>query len=507
MISLGLDIGSSSIKAALVETDTGVAVATASYPDTEMTIAAPSPGFAEQDPELWWQCVKEAVARLRSQSPKALAATRSIGISYQMHGLVLLDRAGTPLLPSIIWCDSRAAAIGRDAFDALGHDWCLTHLLNSPGNFTASKLRWVIEHRPEIARRAVAFLLPGDFIAYKLTGEMNTTISGLSEGTLWDFRSSSPATRLMDQYGISPSLIPPLVPTFGPQGTVTAQAAVAFGVPAGTPVTYRAGDQPNNALALNVLEPGEIAATAGTSGVVYAVSGDLDADPESRINSFAHVNHTPRDPRIGILLCVNGTGIANSWSRRITGNAGIPYTRINEIAAGAPVGAGGIVFLPFGNGAERLFGDRIIGAHLLNVDFTRHATPDLLRAVQEGIAFSLVRGIRLMGTLGVTPTVIRTGVGNMFLSPLFCEALATSSGIPIEIYQTDGAQGAARGAAAGAGTYASLRDAATGLQCDRTIEPTNAMTRQYGEAFDAWNDYLEPFLAASPSPHLEKEPQ
>lgn len=266
MISLGLDIGSSSIKAALVETDTGAAMATASYPDTEMTIASPAPGFAEQDPDLWWKCVQEAVARLRTQAPKALAATHSVGISYQMHGLVLVDHSGKPLIPSIIWCDSRAAAIGRGAFDALGHDWCLIHLLNSPGNFTASKLRWVIEHLPRIAERAAAFLLPGDFIAYKLTGEMTTTIPGLSEGMLWDFSISSPATRLMEQYGISPSLVPPIVPTFGRQGNVTVEAASVLGIPAGTPVTYRAGDQPNNALALNVLEPGEIAATAGTSG-------------------------------------------------------------------------------------------------------------------------------------------------------------------------------------------------------------------------------------------------
>ena len=505
MISLGLDIGSSSIKAALIETDTGAGVAAASYPDTEMTIASPSPGFAEQDPDLWWTCVQQAVARLRAQAPKALAATHSVGISYQMHGLVLVDREGMPLIPSIIWCDSRAVATGRGAFDALGHDWCLTHLLNSPGNFTASKLRWVIEHFPEVPNRAAAFLLPGDFIACKLTGEMTTTIPGLSEGMFWDFSTASPAAKLMEYYGISPSLVPAIVPTFGQQGSVTDRAASLLGIPAGTPVTYRAGDQPNNALALNVLDPGEIAATAGTSGVVYAVSGELDADPESRINSFAHVNYSARDPRIGILLCVNGTGIANSWSRRITGNAGLPYARINEIAATAPVGAGGVVFLPFGNGAERMFGDRIIGAHLLNVDFTHHATPEILRAVQEGIAFSLVRGIRMMSTLGVTPTVVRTGVGNMFLSPLFCEALATASGIPIEIYQTDGAQGAARGAAAGAGAYSSLREAATGLRCDRTIEPSGARLREYREAFAGWNDHLEPFLTVSPASFLEKE--
>jgi xylulokinase len=494
MITLGLDIGSSSIKAALYDNETGKEIGHAAYPDTEMAIASPSPGFAEQDPESWWTCVGEAVGRLRVLHFNALSAVKAIGISYQMHGLVLVDRTGKVLRPSIIWCDSRAASIGKKAFDTLGHEWCLDHLLNSPGNFTASKFRWVIEHTPDIAAQVAAVMLPGDYIAYRLTDRIATTVPGLSEGMFWDFAASSVSGNLLRYYEIPPSVLPSLVPTFGNQGTVTGVAAQLLGLPAGIPVSYRAGDQPNNALSLNVLEPGEVAATAGTSGVVYAVGDKAKADPKSRINSFAHVNYSLKTPRIGILLCINGTGIANSWIRRMTGNSGVAYADLNTLAMQSPVGSRGITTLPFGNGAERLFGDRIIGSHMLGIDFPRHGSGDLIRSVQEGIAFSLVRGLKLMPSLGVTPSVIRAGHANMFLSPLFCEALATAGNVPIEIYETDGAQGAARGAAVGAGLVSSPAEAGRTLRRITTIEPNRPLGAAYADAIGAWDKALDMIL-------------
>jgi xylulokinase len=494
MITLGLDIGSSSIKAALYDTAAAQEIGHATFPDVEMAIHSPSPGFAEQDPESWWECVGAAVGRLRNAHPDAVGAVRAIGISYQMHGLVLVDKGGKVLRPSIIWCDSRAASIGRKAFDSLGHEWCLDHLLNSPGNFTASKFRWVIEQTPDIASAAAFLMLPGDYIAYRLTGRAATTVPGLSEGMFWDFVASSVSGNLLKHYQIPPSVIPPVVPTFGDQGSVSSEAARMLGLPAGIPVAYRAGDQPNNALSLNVLEPGEVAATAGTSGVVYAVSGKAKADPQSRINSFAHVNYKAGDPRIGILLCINGTGIANSWVRRTTGNGAVPYAGLNTMAMASPVGSRGVVTLPFGNGAERLFGDRIVGSHILGLDFPRHTAADLLRSVQEGIAFSLIRGLRLMPALGVTPSVIRAGQANMFLSPIFCEALATAGNIPIEIYETDGAQGAARGAAFGAGLTGSLAEAGRSLRRIRTIEPSSLSRQAYTDAFGGWDRALDTIL-------------
>ena len=490
MITLGYDIGSSSVKATLFDSDAGSTIAFASYPDTEMPISAPAPGLAEQNPALWWDCIKHATQRLRAAAPQQLRRTAAIGIAYQMHGLVLIDGQVKVLRPSIIWCDSRAASIGREAFETLGHERCLTHLLNSPGNFTASKLRWVIQHEPRIAERARAMLLPGDYIAFRLTGDAVTTVPGLSEGMLWDFPENRPAGFLLEHYAIRPDLIPRTVPTFGNQGNVTGKAAEELGIPEGIPVTYRSGDQPNNALSLNVLRPGDVAATAGTSGVVYAVGDTLSSDPKSRINAFAHVNHAAGSPRIGILLCINGTGIANSWIRRMTGNAGAPYDKMNQSAALSPVGANGLAMLPFGNGAERMFEDRTLGAHLLHIDFTRHSQSDIFRSVQEGIAFSFVEGMEIMRSLGIRPGVIRAGEANMFLSPLFCEALASTSGVSIELYNTDGSQGAARGAAFGAGSFATLDEVARGLTRIRTVEPSPALVEPYHESYARWHKDL-----------------
>ncbi len=490
MITLGFDIGSSSVKTALFDSDTGASIAHASFPDTEMPISAPVPGFAEQDPALWWECLKQAVLRLRTAAPRQLAECKAIGIAYQMHGLVLIDAAGKVLRPSIIWCDSRATEIGREAFDALGRDRCLSRLLNSPGNFTASKLRWVILNEPDLAGRIQSVLLPGDYIAFRLTNQAVTTVPGLSEGMFWDFKEEHPADFVLAHYGVRPGLLARVVPTFGLQGTVTKEAAAELGIPAGIGVTYRAGDQPNNALSLNVLRPGEVAATAGTSGVVYAVSNSLAPDPKSRINAFAHVNHTAADPRIGILLCINGTGIANSWMRRMTGNAAVPYGELNTAAALSAVGANGLLMLPFGNGAERIFEDRIVGGQILGIDFTRHAQADLFRGVLEGVAYSFVEGMDIMRTLGIRPGVIRAGEANMFLSPIFCEALASTSGVSIELYNTDGSQGAARGAAFGAGAYGSSDEIARGLVRVRTIEPSRDLSDSYRTAFARWHDAL-----------------
>ncbi|MGA9119400.1 MAG: FGGY family carbohydrate kinase [Bacteroidota bacterium] len=494
MITLGLDIGSSSIKAALVDSETGNTIAHATVPDTELLISSPRFGYAEQDPDVWWECVVEAIHLLRGKAQGALHSLGAIGISYQMHGLVLIGREGKPLLPSIIWCDSRATEIGREAFDALGHQWCLDHLLNSPGNFTASKLRWVLQHRPAEGSMATKFLLPGDYIAYRLTGEATSSIPGLSEGMFWDFVSASPSETLLHHYGIRPDLLPRLVPTFGDQGHITKEAASLLGIPKGIPVSYRAGDQPNNAFSLNVLEPGEVAATAGTSGVVYAIGDGLRSDPRSRVNAFAHVNYRVDHPRIGILLCVNGTGIANTWIRRMTGNTSVPYKALDGLAAQSPVGSKGVMAFPFGNGAERLFGDKLLGATFSGIDFTRHETPDLLRAVQEGIAFALHRGLQIMPSLGITPKVIRAGLANMFLSPIFCDTLATVTGTPLELYNTDGAGGAARGAAVGAGAYASPAEAFRGLQVQRTVEPSRASAPYY-EAVERWSKVLDQILS------------
>jgi len=489
MYTLGYDLGSSFVKAALMDIGTGSCVASASFPDQEMLIHSSRPGWAEQDPASWWNAIRQVTARLASRSSVPLQSVGAIGISYQMHGLVLVDREGSSLRPSIIWCDSRATEIGRSAFSRIGERRCLGEMLNSPGNFTASKLRWVKENEPDVYGRAYKMLLPGDYIALRMTGEFTTTVSGLSEGILWNFPANTIAKTLMEAYGFRDDLVAQTVPSTGEQGRLTAPAAAELGLTPGTPVTYRAGDQPNNALSLSVLEPGEVAATAGTSGVVYAVTDTLASDPRSRINSFAHINHTPASPRVGILLCINGTGIANSWIRRIASGGALTYDEMNRAASGAPVGSRGIVCLPFGNGAERMLGDRDPGAHILGLNFNVHSAPELFRAVQEGVAFAFVYGIDLMRSLKTSPRILRAGAANMFLSPIFRSTLASTAGVSIELFNTDGAQGAARGAAIGAGAVSAASGAFRGLQRIASVEPDRE-TGPYRDAYAVWHDRL-----------------
>ena len=488
MYLLGYDIGSSSVKASLVDAQSGRCVASSFYPKSEAAIIAVRPGWAEQDPASWWENLKLATADIMAASAADPKDIKAIGISYQMHGLVCVDKDQNVLRPSIIWCDSRAVPYGNEAFDAIGHDLCLSHLLNSPGNFTASKLAWVKENEPEIYEKIWKIMLPGDYIAMKLSGEVCTTVSGLSEGMLWDFAKNAPAAILLDHYGMDRSLIADIRPTFSEQGRVSAAAAAELGLAEGTPITYRAGDQPNNALSLNVFNPGEIASTAGTSGVVYGVLGDVNYDPKSRVNTFAHVNHTPDQTRLGVLLCINGTGILNSWMKRNVAPESISYAEMNDLAAKAPIGSAGVSIMPFGNGAERMLENREVGSSIHGVNFNVHDKSHLLRAAQEGIVFSFKYGIEVMEQMGMNVNKIHAGHANMFLSPIFRETLAGVSGAVIELYDTDGSVGAAKGAGIGAGIYKDNTESFATLEKLAVIEP--AHTAEYTEAYETWKSRL-----------------
>ncbi len=484
---LGLDIGSSSVKACLVDAESGRVVAQATSPEEEMAIAAPQAGWAEQHPDLWWEHVRRCIDTIRSQKPAELKASKAIGIAYQMHGLVLVDREGSPLRASIIWCDSRAVALGERAFKALGEEHCLKRLGNSPGNFTAAKLAWVKENEPQILQKAAYFMLPGDYIALKLSGQFGTTPSGLSEAILWDFERSTPAAFLLEEFGLSPALIPPITPNCGIFSTVRAEVARELGLAEGTPITYRAGDQPNNALALNVLEPGEIAANAGTSGVIYGVTQALGVDKRSRVNNFLHVNHTDAHPRVGILMCINGTGSCYRWAKQTLAPTGSSYAEMNSLAEQSPIGSRGVTVLPYGNGAERTLGNALVGASISGIDLNTHTRSDLLRATQEGIVFALNYGLEIMRAMGLAPTRVRAGAANMFQSALFRETFATITGVPLELYSTDGSEGAARGAGIGVGMF-STQEAFRGLTKQGEVEPNSAARAATTEAYARWRE-------------------
>lgn len=486
MYLLGYDMGSSSVKVSLVNVDSGETVASDFYPKKEMEIIALKPGWAEQDPSVWWANLKMAHQSVMSQSKVRAEDIKAIGITWQMHGLVLVDKEQNVLRPSIIWCDSRAIPYGEKAMNAIGKERCLSHLLNSPGNFTASKLAWVKENEPSVYEKIDKLMLPGDYIAMKLSGEVVTTIEGLSEGIFWDFKTQTISEDILQYFGIPKSFIPELKPIFGLQGVVSATAAKELGLKQGTPITYRAGDQPNNALSLNVFNPGEIASTAGTSGVVYGVSEKVEYDLKSRVNTFAHVNYTKELTRLGVLLCINGTGILYSWLKHNLALQGLSYDDMNKLASQSPIGAKGVTIVPFGNGAERVLENKEPNCSIHGINFNVHNNKDLLRAAQEGIVFSYHYGMEIMKDLGMNIHLIRAGYANMYLSPIFSQTLASISGSLIELFNTDGSVGAAKGAGIGAGIYASNDEAFASLKKLLVVEPESQKVSQYEEAYQRW---------------------
>lgn len=487
---LGFDVGSSSVKASLVDVESGEIASSAFYPEKEAPIMSVKTGWAEQDPQMWWENAKLSLKKVMNETGAKGEDILAIGISYQMHGLVCVDKAHKVLRPSIIWCDSRAVPYGERAFRDLGAELCLGHLLNSPGNFTAAKLAWVKENEPALFDRIDKIMLPGDYIAMKLSGEVRTTISGLSEGMLWDFKTKKPAKFLLDYFGFDENMLADIVPTFAIQSVVSKEAAVELGLKEGTPISYRAGDQPNNAVSLNVFNPGEIASTAGTSGVVYGVLGDVNYDTKSRVNTFAHANYTTELDRLGVLLCINGTGILNAWvHRNITPNMG--YAEMNDMAAGVPIGSEGVKIIPFGNGAERVLENREVGCSVHGLNFNNHNQAHLVRAAQEGIVFSFCYGMEIMQNMGMELNKIHAGRANMFLSPLFRDTLAGVSGATIELYETDGSVGAAKGAGIGAGIYKDNNEAFATLKKLAVIEPDEKKRDEYLNAYAEWKAILK----------------
>ena len=491
MYLLGYDLGSSSVKASLIDSQTGEVLAADFFPKKEMEIKAIKSGWAEQSPDVWWDNLKQATKAVLVSSGKNPKDISAIGISYQMHGLVLVDKDLRVIRDSIIWCDSRAVSYGEKAFTTIGGEKCLSHLLNSPGNFTLSKLAWVKENEPDNYAKIKYYLLPGDYIAMRMTGKPCTTASGLSEGIAWDFIANAPAKFLYDYFGFDLNLIPEIVPTFSVQGNILPTIAEELGLAEGIPITYRAGDQPNNALSLNVFNPGEIAATAGTSGVVYGVNDDAKYDPQSRVNSFAHVNHTVEQTRIGVLLCINGTGILNTWIKNNAAPEGISYAEMNELAKDIPIGSEGISIIPFGNGAERVLTNKEPGCSIHGINFPRHGRAHLMRAAQEGIAFSFKFGMDIMNSMGIETKTIRAGHANMFLSPIFRQTLSNITGATIELYNTDGSIGAARGAGIGVGLYKDSKEAFQMLKKVSTITPESNDETISMEAYNRWRNQLK----------------
>jgi len=492
MLVLGIDIGSSSAKVSIFDAENGLSLASDFFPKKEMAIRVPHEGWAEQNPDEWFNHIQTGILSLKQKFNGSLADVKAIGITYQMHGLVTVDKAGKLIRDSIIWCDSRAVQIGDKAFHSIGEEYCLNNLLNSPGNFTASKLRWIKENEPENYKKIHKIMLPGDYIAYRLTGEITTTKSGLSEGIFWDFGNQKVSESLINYYGFDKDLLPATVPTFGIQGYLTKEAAHSLGITAGIPVAYRAGDQPNNAFSLNVLNPGEIAATAGTSGVVYGITDQQNPDVKSRVNTFLHVNNTVEKKRYGVLLCINGTGILNSWMKHNIMPEKFSYEDMNALASGINPGSDGLMVFPFGNGAERILENIDLKANIYGLDLNIHTKGHLLRASQEGIVFALNYGVEILRDLGLEINTVKAAMANMFLSDVFRQTFATVTGANLEFFNTDGSQGAARGAALGCGFYKNTDEAFKSLEKIKDVFPEKNPALL--EAYENWKTQLKKII-------------
>jgi xylulokinase len=487
MLLLGIDIGTSSIKVSVVDAQSQKCVASVSYPETESEIISIQPGWAEQSPAMWWQHTQAAILKANSTGLYNSKEIGAIGISYQMHGLVVIDKDGNVLRDSIIWCDSRAVEIGKAAFEKIGHSKCLQNLLNSPGNFTGSKLAWVKQNEPDIYKKINKIMLPGDYISFCFTGETSISISSLSEGIFWDFANNELSDDVFNYFSFERSLIPEIKDVFSEHGKLQKDIADNLGLTTGIPVSYKAGDQPNNALSLNVLKAGEVAATAGTSGVIYGVTDELTFDPLSRINTFAHVNFTQEQKHLGVLLCINGTGILNRWIKNTTGIAS--YEMMNEAAKKISIGSNGLFIHPFGNGAERMLENKIAGAHISDIDFNIHSNAHLYRAAQEGISFAFRYGLDILKENKMTPKIIRAGKANMFLSDVFVDSFVNTLNIPLEMHNSDGSVGAAIGAGIGASVYADAAEAFHNTKPIAIKEPGNNVAL-YEALYQEWKEEL-----------------
>jgi xylulokinase len=492
MLLLGIDIGTSSVKVSVVDAASQKRIVSAQYPENEAEIISLKNGWAEQNPDTWWEYLQHALMEANvsgKYDPKQIAA---IGIAYQMHGLVVVNKMQLSLRNSIIWCDSRAVPYGDKALAAIGEEECLSCLLNSPGNFTASKLAWLKENEPVTFKQVHKIMLPGDFIAMRLTGDITTTPSALSEGIFWDFKKDEISKDVMQYFDFKTSLIPQVKDVFSTHGFLKDEVAHKLGLKQGIPVSYKAGDQLNNALSLNVMQPGEVAATAGTSGVIYAVADELVHDKMSRVNSFAHLNHASKEKRIGVLLCINGTGIMNSWTKKLIG-PNKTYPQLNVEAAAIAPGSEGLLVFPFGNGAERMLNNKIVGSSVQNIDLNKHTPAHIYRATQEGIAYAFRYGLDIMRENNIEPKVIRAGKANMFLSDVFTDAFVNITNVPVELYENDGSVGAALGAGIGAKIFEDEKAAFKNMKPLKLIEPNGS--HAYDSSYKKWKEALLKELA------------
>ena len=457
---LGLDVSTTATKALLIDGDgTVVGVAAAEY-----AYETPRPLWCEQDPALWWDGAVQSIRAVLKQSGIAAEEIAAVGLTGQMHGLVLLDAKGQVLRPALLWNDQRTAAECDEIRRRVGRD----RLIERTGNdaltgFTAPKLLWVRNHEPEIYDRIAHVLLPKDYVRYRLTGEPATDKAGAAGTLLLDLRRRDWSEDILDALAIPTGWLPPTHEGPVVTGTLSDEAAKATGLAAGTPVVAGGGDQAAGAVGVGAVREGIVSLVLGTSGVVFATSNEPFVEPEGRLHAFCHA--VPgRWHLMGVMLSAAGS---LRWFRD-TLAPGVSFDDLLAPAAEVAPGSDGLRFLPYLTGERTPHPDPLARGAFVGLT-VRHTRAHLARAVLEGIAFGLRDGFELMREAGLpTPDEVRVSGGGA-QSPLWRQILADVLGADlVTVNTTEGAAfGAALLAGVGAGAWADV-DAAT----DATVRVT-----------------------------------
>ena len=462
---LGVDLGTSGTKTVLFD-ETGRAAAshTAEYP-----MLQPQNGWAEQRPEDWYAAVCEGARAVLRKSGVRAADVVSVGLSGQMHGLVMLDERGQVLRPCILWCDQRTGA-QAERMKALVGAQRLIELTANPAmaGFTAAKILWVQEHEPALYARCRHILLPKDYIRYRLTGEIATEVSDASGTQLMDVAHRCWSREVLERLSIDAALLPPVYESPEVTGRVHAQAAQDTGLMQGTPVVGGAADNSAAAVGTGVVRAGTAFTTLGTSGVVYAISDDVSIDPQGRIHTLC----ASVPGKWTAMSCTLAAGLSLRWLRdaccegevQRAAQAGVdPYVLMGDMAAGVPLGADRLLYLPYLMGERCPHPDPDCRGVFFGLS-AMHTRAHLVRAVMEGVAYSQAECVEVFREMGV-PVERMTACGGGARSPLWRQMLADLYGCPVATLAVDEgpALGAAILAGVGAGVYADVAEAADAL--------------------------------------------
>jgi xylulokinase len=471
---LGVDVGTGGTRALVLDPNGSIL---ASATEEHQPFASPRIGWAEQDPEDWWRACGIAVRNALAEAKVRPDQVACIGFSGQMHGAVMLDAADVVVRPALIWCDVRTEKQCHDLTRKIGAE-NLIRLTCNPAlpNFTLTKFLWVRENEPENWKRVRSVMLPKDYVRFRLTGERATDMADASGTLLLDVAHRRWSDEVLQAAQVEKSLLPRLFESSEICGKVSAAGAAATGLPPGTPVVAGAGDQAAGAVGMGIAAPGAVSATIGTSGVVFAATDRPALDPQGRLHTFCHA--VPG--RWHVMGVTQAAGLSLRWFRDCFGTAGPtiepdPYERLTAEAADVPPGSEGLLWAPYLMGERTPHLDPNARAALIGLTAS-HRRGHVVRAILEGVAFSLRDSFTLLAEMQVPVRNIRLGGGGA-RSPLWRQIQADVYGREVEILEAE--EGAAYGAAILAGVGAGVWSTAD-TACSEVVKVAHRVPPQPG---------------------------